>query len=181
MRDKYYKTYIDDYLTGRLSPKMQEEFKQFLNDNPKYKEAAKAEEKWLELLRSDEIPDPGENYWQNVEENIIGRVSKSVKRPAYPVEKDREKSPIGSFLQYFLPAAAAVAALLIAIATLSPVSMPPSDMIAEKPVEEHYFISAETKLCLQDRPEPIYLQSIIMLPPGSAGGHIYISRMTILN
>ena len=65
--------YLDDFLSGRLLPAERGEIEAHISTCPECKKLLEQDKKLLALLKFSAIPDPGEEYWLNLEKSILSR------------------------------------------------------------------------------------------------------------
>ena len=168
---------FDDYLFDRLDPETAAALEEHLRSCPACREAFENEKTLLELCQADKTPEPGDDYWSDLEKVIMARTAERIEPTG--VESDtmpRSRSRV--FLNYLVPLAASLALLAGSLADmgLKPRGTAVSDLSllgAETGVP-----AAET-LCLKVQIKSHLLGSVIMSPPGSAGRGIKVSQMTI--
>ena len=67
------KTYIDDYIDGKLPPDEKERFEKLLESDTESRRMYEHEKMIRTLLKKSTIPDPGDKYWKNLEDRILDR------------------------------------------------------------------------------------------------------------
>ena len=168
------KTYIDDYIDGRLSPDEKEQFEKLLASDPASRKMYEHERMIRALLKKSTVPDPGEKYWQNLENNILDRtITRSGDNPGNANAKRKHlENGIIHFLRQAAPLAAAVVLFIVSVLFSSGEKINPMMASAqsdgdtvkssdERPESEHRFLS--------EQPEFSLLTSIATSPPGTFG------------
>lgn len=100
--------YLDDFLSGRLHPAERGEMEKHVATCSECKELLEQDKKLLAILKFSATPDPGEEYWLNLEKSILSRTVDS--QPTTGIQ-EREFSRKTAWR--YIPALAAVIILLM--------------------------------------------------------------------
>jgi hypothetical protein len=110
------KKYIDDFVAGELTANQKAKIEKHLKHCEKCRVEIEFEDSWLELLRSDKIPDPGEIYWNTLEDNILSRTVDS-QIDEFTENEETESRRLLTFFRYAIPLAASIILLIVALGT----------------------------------------------------------------
>jgi hypothetical protein len=113
MRCSLARLYFDDYLTGLISTDIKDALENHLASCPECRRELESDKRLLALLKMPAVPDPGEKYWDDLD-NVV--LSRTFDEPSeyVPVEKG-EKLRHAFFLRYIIPAAASILILIAAM------------------------------------------------------------------
>ena len=157
---------IDDYPRDRLDETTQEEIKKHIDGCAGCRDAAQAISEWYDLLAGDKIDDPGDTYWNNFENRVVGRLNEQ--KVSTPGTDINEKESIEVRVTgYLLPLAASIT--LFFILTVSGV------------------FNQDDKITMTDRQPSELMQyaikssasqlSTVLLSPPGAGQHLVLSQL----
>jgi len=169
--------YYDDYLMHRLASPDKERFEEHLRECPQCRAELDNDRKLLNALKPEEVPDPGDKYWEDLQKNIL---AKTVERtPAIPDAAEHKNPVTNVVFNVILPLAAS---LLLLIASLSG-TFSSNRLLLEaekqKPFDSRATAKAAPSLCMTDRMKSKIIGSIMTSLPGSIGRHVII--MTEMN
>ena len=165
------KIYIDEFLTGRLDDATRTEFEAHLASCPECQKMVEFERRWLEILSKDEIPDPGERYWNSFEDRLLTRIEQN--RPE-PIKEQPETKT--SILRYLIPLAASFI-IFFALMQVGGDNPDRTITVAHNETNSEFIKNVNSKLCLDVRPSTSLVGSILMSPPGSAGHHVALTNI----
>ncbi|MFH2037230.1 MAG: anti-sigma factor [Candidatus Zixiibacteriota bacterium] len=169
--------YVDDYLAGVLSPDDKVRFEEHLGQCPDCQRMVDGERRWLEIMRSDKEPDPGEKYWSGLESRIMARTfdDDNIIQPSF--ENNKTGRAKISFLNYLIPVAAAFLIFALSLNdNLFKHNMTPSESIEIASIDQTK-IEYDAKIMINSTKRPEILGTILMSPPGSLGRNLMISRL----
>lgn len=170
------KIYLDEYMSGRLSDADKVRLDIHLKKCANCRKDFELEKVWLEIMQSDDVPDPGEKYWDMLESRILAQTfgAGDQTEPIREIEKD--KSPV-RLLRYVIPLAASI--LLFFLSTSGPIFIAEKQPVTISATEEikNDFGELNEKLCLNIAKRPDILGTITMSPPGSLGRHMAIGAL----
>jgi len=168
--------YFDDYLAGRLSDSDRAQLEEHLQSCADCRLELEKESALIDILRKETIPDPGDLYWERLEQIILNRTfdhaPAEVEEPIRPARKIA--NPV---LLYLLPLAASIA---IFVFSMSDSDLWPFKSRQVKPVadtESLEMIKKDESIYLRINQDSELLGSIMMAPPGSIGGHLIIGQV----
>lgn len=110
------KKYLGDFIAGELAAKQKADIEDHLTHCEKCRKEQEFEEGWVKLLHFDEIPDPGENFWNSLEGNILSRVEDTRADESAEFE-DTESHNLVAISKYLIPLAASIILFIGAIGT----------------------------------------------------------------
>ncbi len=155
--------YIDDYMTGRLGGSDVILVEEHLKSCESCRKRVNVDRRISEILKDDKISDPGDKYWEYLENSVLSSI---IDEPEISLKVDKkEKWPV--LFRLLIPAAAVLLLFFIA----------QSDIIYDikKPDKRltHYFADTEltdkNMVFQKEQLETNLLSSIILSAPGSAG------------
>jgi hypothetical protein len=162
--------FFDDYLSGNLSDEDKNGLETHLKNCPDCRASLKLEEAWLKTIAEDGVSDPGEGYWNKLEDQILKRTTGAADN-----EKiiDISENPIRRMFKYLIPVAASIAVFLgITQNEMKPDVIPQTAEITSPEQEKN-----DHKLCSDIKLKPEIIKTILLAPPGSASSHIAIGRL----
>jgi len=161
-------TNIDSYLTGRLDDETRRRFERHLEKCEKCRIRVENDRLLVDLMSRDNIPDPGESYWDHLENSILSRTIDSY--PEIPSNKQKTKSS-HKITVYLVPLAASIALMLLSFADID--VGPSQTMRADvSNINNNQAVSV-----IQPSVIPEIMGSIIMSPPGSPLRTLSIGRL----
>jgi hypothetical protein len=156
--------YLDDYLTNRLRP----DFRTQIDEHLKSCEVCRVELEQtrivMDMLAADKMPDPGDKYWDDVENDIM---SKTFDKVESPVHKEPSR-PVITFIKYAVSLAAVLAIFALSVV----VSESGNKSVAEKNQDEIQMVSVSvSEIVTIDKGEieSELISSILLSTPGSFG------------
>ncbi len=163
-------------MTGRLGDADKMRLDMHLKKCPNCRKDFELEKAWLEIMQSDDVPDPGEKYWDTLENRILAQTVGAGDRTEPIREIEKDKSPM-RLLRYVIPLAASVS--LFFLSTSGPKFMAEKQPLTIAATEEvkSDFGELNEKLCLNIAKRPDILGTIMMSPPGSLGRHMAIGAL----
>nr|MBN2276677.1 zf-HC2 domain-containing protein [candidate division Zixibacteria bacterium] len=166
--------YFDDYLANCISDADRERLQNHLELCAVCREELDRERTLLAILKSDTIPDPGQLYWDGLEQSIFDRVriNEVSSWNSLPVSTAEDSSSWKSIL---IPLAASLVFLFVSLSIDSFVPNKPGTL--QTSLESDEFKTES--LILNIKPDSDILGSMMMSPPGSMGGHLMAGHFGI--
>jgi len=169
---------FDDYISGSMDEVILRSFLEHLDSCSDCRQAIEEEKKLLDILHEEEIPDPGENYWKELESAIINRIGRQPSDTAPTVY--RHVQPAHSSWLYLIPLAASIMILIASINNLGLRSGSPLQADGSVAHTVIFSSGAMDGFLMADEIRSELLGSIVMSPPGSFGMKALAGRMSDL-
>ena len=159
-------TNIDDYLTDRLEDGDRRHFEKHLEECENCRIQVEGDRHLMRLMQSDKVPDPGDTYWDHLENAILSRTIDSCPE-IIETEFKSEPRPGYRLAGWLVPLAAAFALMFLSFADIA--VGPGQELRADAGnMEAVRAVSGiETSLLMDSCRESEILGSIVMAPPGS--------------
>lgn len=170
---RHTETYFDDYIEGKLNPQDKTRLEEHLRDCSECREYVEQEKELMQLLKTVPLADPGEAYWQHLENSIFTR---TISQPEVETGKSEYifAHPIKAMRRYILPVAAVIILLIISLALVEShfSSWPLSARWQNQKAYNATLIGNYNTTILIEQPrseiESDLLGSLILSAPGSA-------------
>lgn len=166
---------IDDYVAGRLDENQRSALESHIAGCQECTNLLNEEKEWLEMVRQATVPDPGEDYWRELDEKIMARTftpeGEQLATESIPAISKRSK-----ILTYMVPLAASLVLFLATLGLIGIAERPTTEIIVGADRGE-YLNQINEKLCLDVRPQSEIIGSLLLCPPGTAGRHLAIHKV----
>jgi hypothetical protein len=179
MNCRHIEIYGDYYLSNTLSPPLRAEFEEHLNGCAPCRTNFERDKKLFGLLVSLPLPNPPEEYWQNLEKNILAKTFEE-SRLEFIENGIKKDSSIKEYLRFAIPLAAMFillfSSLLGNFGFLNPFNMIESTRFYSYNIEllGNYQIQAREPIEFLSQTEGV----LIMSAPGNAGyGLLIMAQM----
>ncbi len=172
MSRRHLMIYLDDYINGDLDPENRAIIEQYLEGNPQERVFVEREKSLRSYLSELATPDPGENYWKDLNKRIDEKVRQEAEI-VYIKETRKVVPELAIVAKYLAPLAAA---LILFIGSLSFVDMQifPMTEIASQDYSEELNSDRNREYYAKYSLEFELIGSTVLGPPGSVGRKMVI-------
>jgi hypothetical protein len=162
--------YFDDYIANRLHTDNRNRLEKHLNNCPACKDELDQQKVLIDLLQMEKIPDPGEEYWNSLETNILSEtINKSMadkKVPEYLILR-----PAKTIYKYIASLAAVFLIFVISVLGFTGEIGPSLSGRANEFNPIVTIADLESSPKLMGKLKSNLMGSIMLSPPGSFGRH----------
>jgi len=166
---------IDDYLNGRPGDANRARLERHLAECENCRIRVENDTMLIGLLKRDEVPDPGDTYWDHLEKSILSRTTESHPEITAIAHKPESKIP-QKIAAYLVPLAASFAIMFLSFSdvTFGPDRYSQANLTGID--TDQTALADENEIYMERYLQSDILGSIIMAPPGSPLRIIPIGR-----
>ena len=172
-------SHLDDYILNQIDEKLIDQIDNHLKECLDCQKLLKTSKQLITALKSITPPDPGEYYWQQMEDSILARAlgeNDEVSKPQNLVRAE----PVSVLQRYLIPLAASFVLLFGSIIFSNSV-INPFQSASNKANNSSVINMAGNSLVASENSDSQLFTAIVATAPGSLGRHLVLANITGVN
>ncbi len=179
MRDMFCRqvqSHLDDYILNQINKELFDQIDNHLKECLDCRKRLQTNKQLILELQSIKTPDPGDYYWQQIEESILAKtLGVNNEKAELP---DRVKAePISIIQRYLIPLAASFVLLFGAIMLFNSIQSQ-TQFSSQATNGSSPYILAEKSAELSEKSDSQIFTAIVAAAPGSLGRHLIFTNIS---
>lgn len=166
-------SHLDDFILNQLDKEINDQINNHLKECLDCQKQLEKNRQLIAALKSLPTPDPGDYYWQQMEDSILARTV-GENRQESKLPEQVKIGPIGLMQRYLIPLAASIV-LLFGSLLYSNSDQKSIRIDAQSADAVSSYIMAENNPEVSDRLNSQVFTTIVATAPGSLGRHLIIA------
>ncbi|HHI03418.1 MAG: hypothetical protein DRP51_08650 [Candidatus Zixiibacteriota bacterium] len=167
---RHVQSYLDDYILSQIDKELADKIDNHLKECLDCQKRLEGNKQLFTVLKSLPTPDPGDYYWQQMEDSILA-ATVGENRQNSKLPEQAKTGPIGLMQRYLIPLTATFLLFLGSLYFANPVQNPILSGVSAIDSSSSY-IMAEKSEEISDRSDSHIFTAIVASAPGSLGRYL---------
>ena len=172
-------SHLDDYILNQIDEELIDQIDNHLKECLDCQKQLKTNRQLISTLKSITAPDPGDYYWQQMENSILSRTFGENKEESKPPNQDTA-GPISIIQKYLIPLAASFILLFGSIIFSNSIINPIQSVSREVNSSSLFNMEGNSTEISNNSNSQLFMD-IVATAPGSLGRHLIFANITGIN